>query len=292
MSHAIPDANCPKVLIQAPAELTQGRLLRLGEGIGKVVYASTHWVVKRERSPSEVVALIVIWRLLRKLERLLPFRWGVSLLERPSQQLRLLRVMMQATMAILPRTLWFTTHVRQVWKQYHFLSARGDRLARQHLHGTSLIPEDVTFPATVVKVGGWPGSLVVSKATERVETTLHQKLTDLSKRGRFEELEGWLDNLLSTRQSGWSKGLFSLDAHLKNFGIIEGRIVLLDTGGLTNQWKDIEKRLAFEESVTEPHIALGLGPALERRPDIASRFNQRWKTMLNRKFVREIWGGE
>ena len=35
------------LLPRAPAELTSGRLRRLGEGVGKVVYCSEHWVVKR-----------------------------------------------------------------------------------------------------------------------------------------------------------------------------------------------------------------------------------------------------
>ena len=54
----------PRVLLHAPPELTAGRLKRLGEGIGKVVYASEHWVIKRPRTPSEIVALILLWKIL------------------------------------------------------------------------------------------------------------------------------------------------------------------------------------------------------------------------------------
>ena len=170
----------PEELDQAPDELTQGRLLRLGEGIGKIVYASEHWVVKRERTPYEIVALIGLWKVLRKVERHLPGRMAARLLEKPSGQIRFMRMMAQAGMAVLPRAVWFTTHVRQVWKHYHFQSARGERLAREHLVGSSLTPEEVTFPPVRVNVGGWPGSLTVSCATERVETTLHQRLTELA----------------------------------------------------------------------------------------------------------------
>ena len=53
--------------------------------------------------------------------------------------------------------------------------------------------------------------------------------------GNFEEIELWLERLLETRQAGWQRGLFSVDAHLKNFGVCGDRIVLLDTGGLTNR---------------------------------------------------------
>jgi len=58
--------ECPvKVLTRAPEDLTRGRLVRLGEGISKVVYASDHWVIKRERRPSEIITLICVWKLRR-----------------------------------------------------------------------------------------------------------------------------------------------------------------------------------------------------------------------------------
>ena len=281
-----------RVLPHAPPELTQHRLLRLGEGIGKVVYASDHWVVKRERTPSEIVALIALWRILRRIERLLPARFGRRLVERPSRQIRFLRVLAQATMAILPRAVWFTANIRQVWRQYHFRSARGDRLARTRLNGTSLIPEEVTFPSVRVDVGGWPGSLTVSRATERVEMTLYQKLADLADAGRFEDLEQWLERFLSARQTGWSLGLFSLDAHLKNYGIVQDRIVLLDSGGLTDRWADVEQRLAAEEQLGAPHLRLGLGKFLVNRPDIAARFDARWKALVNHTALRQMWPGD
>ena len=63
----------PRAVPHAPEELTRDRLTRLGEGIGKVVYASEHWVVKRERTPGEVVALILIWKILRQWAHMLPF---------------------------------------------------------------------------------------------------------------------------------------------------------------------------------------------------------------------------
>jgi hypothetical protein len=278
-----------RLLPHAPAELTQGRLLRLGEGIGKVVYASEHWVVKRERTPSEVVALIGIWRLVRFLERILPFGLGRDLLERPSRQLRLLRVAAQASMALLPRAVWFTTHIREVWRQYHFQSARGERLAREHLRGTSLVPEEVAFPSTRVAVGGWPGFLTVSKATERVEAILYDRLAALAATGQFDEFEYWLDQLLVTRQSGWRLGLFSLDAHLKNYGIVQRRVVLIDPGGLTNQLADIEEKLARELNGADPHVRLGLDALLADHPELAARFNARWREAVNPEVLRELW---
>jgi hypothetical protein len=279
----------PMVLSHAPSELTQRRLRRLGEGIGKVAYASDHWVVKRERSESEIIALIVIWKLLRRFERLLPARLGNQLLQRPAKQIRLLRVLAQPFVLAVPRGLWFMTHVGDVWTRHQSRDRRGATLAAEHLLGTSLIPKRVTFPPIRVRVGGWPGWLEVHEATERVEATFDQRLDELAKAGRFDELEQWLDRLLDLRQSGWRRGLFSVDAHLKNFGVTGDRVVLLDTGGLTDTWSEVEERLAFEEQLPEPHIRLGLGKLLAGRLDIAARFNARWKEVVCPAGVRRHW---
>jgi hypothetical protein len=281
----------PELLPHAPVELTRGRLRRLGEGIGKVVYASDHWVVKRERSPSEILALIAIWRAVRRFEHLLPGRFAKRLLEKPSRQLRFLRVLVHAFMLIVPKGAWYSNHLGSIWRTYHKRSKSGEKLSRRYLAGTPLVPASVTFPPTWVNVGGWPGWLCVCEATERVETTLHQRLVDLAGQSRFEELETWLDRFLELRKSGWELGLFSTDAHLKNFGVTGDRIVLLDSGGLTDKWRDIEDRLSFEEVVTEPHIQLGLGAVLGARPDIAHRFNTKWKELVSRSGVRSHWPG-
>ena len=279
----------PLLLAEAPGELTQNRLRRLGEGLGKVIYASEHWVVKRERSPSEVVALIVLWKALRKLERFLPGSIGRRLIERPGKQIRYLRLLTQALMLIVPKSIWFTKHVRQLWRIYHSRSIRGESLALTHLAGTHLVPERIAFPPTRVRVNGWPGWLTVSEATERVESTLYNRLTELALEDRYEELERWLNRFLDLRQSGWQRGLFSVDTHLKNFGVTGDRIVLLDTGGLTNRWGEIEERLAYEEVQAQPHIQLGLGPLLGDRPDVANRFDTRWKATVNRTVVGRHW---
>src|SRR6266404_73587 len=223
-------ASEPRKLPHAPEELTRGNLRRLGEGIGKVVYASEHWVVKRERSPSEILALIALWKVLRKLEAVLPAKIGERFVQRPAGQIRFLRILMQGLVAVVPRSIWFATHIGEVWSLYRARDARGEHLAQTHLAGTPLVPERVTFPPTRVKVGGWPGWLTICEAAERVEGTLHQRLLDLAKAERFDELEQSLDRFLDLRQAGWRRGLFSIDAHLKNFGVIGDRIVLLDPG--------------------------------------------------------------
>ena len=281
--------SVPLPLAEAPAELTRSRLCRLGEGIGKVVYASDHWVVKRDRSPAEIIALIAIWKFVRRLERFLPRRLRGKLLDRPSRQIRFLRMLVQSVVAVIPRALWYMTHIGQVWRLYHDRSTQGEALAQEKLTGTHLIPERICFPPTRVSVAGWPGWLTVEEATERVEATLHARLSQLAASGAWEEVELWLNRLLELRQAGWARGLFSLDAHLKNFGVTSDRVVLLDTGGLTDSWEEIEKRLGYEEDLAEPHIQLGLGPILRARPDIAHRFNQRWKALVNRLTVRKYW---
>jgi hypothetical protein len=280
-----------RVLHHIPDELTAGSLRRLGEGIGKVVYASEHWVVCRERSPLEMVALILLWRALRKLERLLPGAWGRRLRDRPSRQIRFLRVLVQGAMLIVPRTLWFPTHIRSVLRLYHRRSVRGEKLAQAHLAGSDMIPERIEFPPARVRIGGWPGWLVVSEAAERVETTLYNKMIHLAAEDRFDELEEWLDRLLQRRQEGWRLGLFSLDAHLKNYGAIGERIVLLDTGGLTNRWSEVEQRLEAEESMAPPHVRLGLGGMLADHSEIAQRFDERWRAGINPAVVKDCWPG-
>src|SRR5579884_3839760 len=182
----------PDVLSRAPEELTRQPLRRLGEGIGKVVYASDHWVVKRERSSREIIALILVWKLLRRVA-------GKRLLQRPSRWIRLLRVCAQGVMLVVPRSLWFTAHVFGMWKVYRSRDRRGARLATEHLEGTGLAPERITFPPARVAVGGWPGSLTVSEATERVEETLYSRIEKLAREGRFGDVELWLDRFLELR---------------------------------------------------------------------------------------------
>jgi len=276
----------PRVLANAPEELTCGYLRRLGEGIGKVVYASEHWVVRRERSPSAVVALILLWRILHTLERVLPGAWGRKLRSRPSRRLRFLRVMVQGAMLLLPRAVWFRGHIREMWRLYRRRDLVGGRLAQLHLTGSDLYPQTVTFPPVRVRVGGWPGWLVVSEATERVQTTLYDKLAELARAGRFTEMETWLDRLLEARRSGWRRGLFSMDAHLRNYGAIGNRIVLLDSGGLTRDWSQVERCLAKGE------IRLGLETLLDGHPEIARSLDARWNATVNLEVVRANWGAD
>jgi len=272
-------------LPRAPEELARDRLKRIGEGIGKVVYASEHWVVKRERSPTEVVALIIIWRTLRRWAHRLPFGLGKRWLTRESMTVRLVSAVVRAAMIVVPRSVWFSRRVADMWSTYRARNRRGERLARKLLAGTGLIPSRICFPPTTVLVGGFPGWLTVHEATEKVDTTLDRLLRDFAHQGDFAAVEFWLDRYLETRQNGWRHGLFSVDAHLKNFGVIGDRIVLLDAGGLTDRWQDIEEKLEKDEQVLEPHKALGLGEVFESQPELARRFDERWRELVNRDRV-------
>ena len=221
--------------------------------------------------------------------RSLPFGWGERLLSKPSTLIRLLRVITEAAMMVVPKSVWYTKRIAQVWRNYHFRDRRGEKLAREHLAGTDLLPETISFPPATVLVGGWPGWLTVSEATERVEATLDRKIEGLAQAERPAEIERWLDRFLEFRQTGWRRGLFSTDAHLKNFGVIGDRIVLLDTGGLTNRWGDIDERLSKDVEIREPHVHLGLEHALEPWPEVARHFNERWKSTVNRDTVEDRW---
>jgi hypothetical protein len=65
--------------------------------------------------------------------------------------------------------------------------------------------------------------------------------------------------------------------------------VLLDAGGLTNNWREIEKRLDAEDDYESPHVRLGLEMTLRDRPDIAQRFDERWRAAVNAQSVRDHW---
>ena len=281
-----------RVLMRAPDELIWEPLPRLGEGIGKVVYASQHWVVKRERRPSEILALIGVWKFLRRLERLLPAWLKPLIVPDPKKRNRWLMLLFQAIVLAVPKGIWFTTHMGEYWRWYVKSEARGAVLADKYLAGTSLLPERVTFPHVRVRVRDWPGLFVVSEATEKVETTLHERINDLARSLRFDEIQVWLDRLLAARRSGWRLGVFSLDAHLKNFGVLGDRVVLLDTGGLTNRWPDIEKRLKLVDEFLSPHARLGLELTLRDRPDIAERFDEQWRATVNADEIRKLWPKE
>jgi hypothetical protein len=278
-----------QALESAPEELTRARLKRIGEGVGKVVYASEHWVVKRERGASEIIALILIWRLMKRLEPWLPGRLASRWFSHPSTPLRALRMALQALVSVVPRGIWFSTRWGRIWQKFVHRDVRGEYLAVKHLSGTSLVPETVTFPPTLVKVSGWPGWLVVTEATERVEETLYDRLKKLAAAGKWDEVERWLERLLELRRAGWRRGVFSVDAHLKNFGVIQSRVVLLDPGGLTDRWQDVAEHLASMEKNGPVTRQFGLEEILAGAPGLAERFETRWKELTSPQSLRDIW---
>ncbi len=278
-----------QALEAAPEELTRGRLKRIGEGVGKVVYASENWVVKRERGASEIIALILIWRMMKRLERWLPGRIAPKWFSHPSTPLRALRMALQAAVAVVPRGFWFSTHWGRVWQKFVHRDVRGEYLAVKHLSGTSLVPETVTFPPTLVKVAGWPGWLVVTEATERVEETLYDRLKKLAAQGNWSEVERWLERLLELRRAGWRRGVFSVDAHLKNFGVIQSRVVLIDPGGLTDRWDDVERHLASMDRNGPVARQFGLEEILAGEPGLAQRLEARWRELTAPQSLRDLW---
>ena len=65
--------------------------------------------------------------------------------------------------------------------------------------------------------------------------------------------------------------------------------VLLDAGGLTNDWTDIEKRLDCDDQFGSPHVRLGLEMTLRERPDISQRFDAHWSATVNSETIRRHW---
>jgi len=282
----------PRVLSRAPEDLTRARLVRLGEGINKVVYASEHWVIKRERRPSDIIALICVWKFLRRIDRILPGGLARRLMERPGRQIRFLRLIFQAVVLPIPRWVWLATHIGELWMWHSSRELQGRSLADARLTGTPLVPESVMFPPTRVRVAGWPGWVIVSEATERVEATLQDRINDLARSLRFDDIETWLDRFIDLRTSGWKRGVFSMDPHLKNYGVIGDHVVLIDAGGLTDNWTEIEERLAVPDEFSSPHERLGLEMTLRDRPDIAGRFDERWSATVSAQAVRSHWPKE
>jgi hypothetical protein len=44
--------------------------------------------------------------------------------------------------------------------------------------------------------------------------------------------------------------------------------------------------------VQQPHIQLGLGPLIGSRPEIARRFDSKWRAVVNTSTVRSHWPSE
>jgi hypothetical protein len=208
------------------------------------------------------------------------------MLAKPGKRIRALSLVFQALVLSVPKGIWFTTHARLMWRQYSRDEIRGRKLADEHLAGTVLVPERVTFPHIRVKVGRWPGWLVVSEAVERAETTLFERINELARARRFDDIEVWLMRYLEHRRAAWRQGVVSLDPHLKNFGVTADRVVLLDAGGLTSASAEIAERLR-EDELTPPHARLGLDTTLRDRPDIADRFDAEWKAAMKPRYNRQ-----
>jgi hypothetical protein len=58
---------------------------------------------------------------------------------------------------------------------------------------------------------------------------------------------------------------------------------------LTNNWSDIQKRLGPTDEFDSPHVKLGLEMTLRDRPDIAERFDARWRATVSAEAVRNSW---
>jgi hypothetical protein len=114
-----PLPRTPRLLPHAPEELTSQRLIRLGEGVAKVVHASPHWVVKRHLSLTGIVALMVVWKAILRVARLLPHPWRAGFVHRSSQNIRLFGTQIQPNIAGIPPSFCCTTHTGEAWRAHH-----------------------------------------------------------------------------------------------------------------------------------------------------------------------------
>ena len=278
------------VVSHIPEELTLGTLRRLGEGIGKVVYASEHWVVSRERTPLEMVALIVLWKALRKLERLLPGAWGKTLRDRPSRQIRFLRVLVQGAIVVVPRALWFSSHIRDVLRLYHRRSVRGRETGANSF-----------------------GRIRTDSGAHRVPpgARSHWRLARMADGLRGQRTGGF--DAPSEDDAAGGGGSFRgagsvarTPARDAPGGMAAGTVFAGRTSEkLRHHWRAhcpfghgrADEPLGGSGKAvgggrvqpTEPHVRLGLGELLEEHAEIARRFDQRWKDTINTEVVRECW---
>jgi hypothetical protein len=266
---------------QVVAELTATPLERVDGGTYRVVFGSRGWVVKRSRSFRNSVAIAVAAHLAEKLRRVTDRRlralgWGtpglaLDPMSREGRSRAMLRLavvgIIRAGLTVVPAPLWKATPTAREVRDARLSSALSAELAAR-LDGTGLTPPRIDVQATRVRARG-RRSFSVTTAFRRVNHTILADLRAHAKHRRDAEIDALLDGFLECQVELWRRGVFSMDIlPFVNYGVLDGRVVLLDSGSLTDDPLTIRRFLAARGAklaYTEAVLAVLLTPERARR---------------------------
>ena len=240
------------------AELTRGRLERVGSGFESIVYGSTCWVVKIPRDErglaASLLATVVVGRALRPLRAWAEGRrgtgtargrrWWSAGIVAARRLWPVLQGGFRALLTMVPGRLWRGSGIE---RRARWLRARAEecqRLAVRCLDGTPLVPRRVELPPTGIRVARWGRRRTVTMAYQRVDRTLSDEVRRCRELGRFDALDQWLDRFLSFQIVLWQRGVFFAASNpYENHGVLGDRLVLLDYSGLIEDPQTIRLNL-------------------------------------------------
>lgn len=283
----------------AQTSLTATRLDRVGAGCYRVVFGSRSWVVKIERSYRSSVATIMAvqlvttirvlrgrhgWRRDRRVPGLAMEPGSVRARSRAFMRLALVGLL-RVCLAAVPEALWRATRAaREVRQAREFFDRRGPLLPR--LEGSGLLIPHLQLPATRVRAF-WGRRFTVTAAYRRVDPVLSVQLRKLARQGRHGDIDALLTRFLDYQVQLWRRGVFTWDiVPFVNYGLHDGKVVLLDDGSLTDDPLVIREALAAREAwltdVEETLRAL-------TSPEHAARFREGLGRLLTVSAVRRHW---
>lgn len=279
---AAPESPDPEAV---RAELTRGRLERVGSGFEKIVFGSPNWVVKVPRDErglaAALLATVVVGRALR------PWRSSA----RPGATARLWQALQGALRAGLLLVPGRWLRGAGVERRVQWLRARAEecqRLALRCLDGTTLVPHRVELAPTVIRTARWGRRWTVTAAYQRVERTLWDEALRCRRLGRPRELEQCLDRLLLFQTELWRRGVFfGASNPLENHGVLGDRVVLLDHSGLTEDPRAIRDAL---DTVRAQWLDQTRGLYAAGRPAGApDAFERRLAALMQPAAIRRYW---
>ena len=284
---------------EARANLTATLLDHVGAGCYREVFGSRGWVVKVERTFRSSVATIMAVQLataVRAIGAGREWRRGPrvpgfaidpgSLRGRTRAFARLALVaLLRACLAVAPEALWRNTRAAREARKDRGTLARSVELARR-LEGSGLLIPRLQLPATRVRAR-WRRRFTVTTAFRRVDPVLLVHLRGLARQKRHAEINALLDRFLDYQAQLWRRGVFTLDVvPFVNYGLLDGEIVLLDEGSLTDDPLVIRGFLPVSEA-TLAHVEEVLRALTSQ--EHATRFREGLGRLFAVSSVRHHW---